>query len=225
MFTMHTSGTHLGNTQITSTFFGRVVLLFGLALGVSAMGAYVGFSNMQNIAVLKSLPLYMIGAMIAELVLIFTARFWSQARPINYILFAVFAFISGFTIAPIIFQVVLHGNGGVVVQALLATAVTFTAAGLIAWKTNIDMFRFQGLLMMGLIGMIIIGIVSIFLPMSGLMESIYSFGGILLFSGFIMFDIQRVRFNTSQNEIEVALALYLDIFNLFLYILRFLDRR
>ncbi|MFA7278393.1 MAG: Bax inhibitor-1 family protein [Candidatus Gracilibacteria bacterium] len=222
---MYTSETHLGNTQITSTFFGRVVLLFGLALGVSAMGAYVGFSNMQNIAAFNNLPLYMIGAMIAELVLIFTARFWSQTRPLNYILFAVFAFISGFTLAPIIFQIVLRGNGGVVVQALLATAVTFTAAGLIAWKTNINMFRFQGLLTMGLIGMIIIGIISMFFPMSGLTESVYSFVGILLFSGFIMFDVQRIRFNTSQNEIEVALALYLDIFNLFLYILRFLDRR
>ena len=211
--------------QISSTFFGRVIMFFGAAVGVSALGAYVGFSQIAGAASLGTLPGLMLVAMLVELVLIFTSRWWSQARPLNYILFAAFTFLSGFTVAPIIFQLVLQGSGALVVQALLATTATFIAAGLIAWRTNINMFRFQGLLTMGLIGMIIVGVLSIFFPMGGLVNSIYSFFGILLFTGFIMFDLQRIRYNVAQNEIEVALSLYLDIFNLFLYILRFLDRR
>lgn len=211
--------------QVSSTFFGRVIMFFGLAIGVSALGAYIGFNMIAGAESLSTLPGLMIGALIAELVLIFTSHWWSQNRPLNYVLFAAFTFLSGFTIAPIIAQLVLQGSGGVVVQALLATTATCIAAGLVAWRTNVNMFRFQGFLTMGLIGMIIVGILSMFFPMGGLAGSIYSFFGILLFTGFIMFDLQRIRYNVAQNEIEVALALYLDIFNLFLYILRFLDRR
>lgn len=222
---MDASQVRLAGGQISSTFFGRVVMFFGAAIGISAIGAYIGFNQIAGAEALSKLPGLMIGAMIVELVLIFTSHWWSQNRPLNYILFAAFAFLSGFTVAPIIFQLVLQGSGGLVTQALLATTLTFIAAGLVAWKTNINMFRFQGFLFMGLIGMIIVGILGIFFPFGSLMESIYSFGGILLFTGFIMFDIQRVRYNVVQNEIEVALALYLDIFNLFLFVLRFLDRR
>jgi FtsH-binding integral membrane protein len=220
---MDISPSHVIGNQISTTFLGRVMILFGVALGVSALGAYLGFLGMQG-ATLSSLPGFMGLAFVIELILIFTSRWWSQSRPLNYILFAVFAFASGLTVAPIIFTLVLQGSGGLVVQALLATTVTFAAAGLIAWKTEVNMFKFQGLLMTGLIGMLIVGLISLFFPMSSLMDSIYSFGGILLFTGFLMFDLQRVRYNAAQNEIEVALALYLDIFNLFLYILRFLDR-
>ncbi len=220
---METSPSHVIGNQISTTFLGRVMILFGVALGISALGAYLGLSSMQG-STLNSFPGFMGVAFVVELILIFTSRWWSQSRPLNFILFSVFAFASGLTVAPIIFQLILQGSGTIVVQALLATTVTFAAAGLIAWKTEVNMFKFQGLLMTGLIGMIIVGIISIFLPMSSLMDSIYSFGGILLFTGFLMFDLQRIRYNAVQNEIEVALALYLDIFNLFLYILRFLDR-
>lgn len=221
---MNTLDVQSAGRQISSTFFGRVVVLFGAAIGVSALGAYFGFNQISSVEGLNMLPGLMIGAMIAELALIFTSHWWSKTRPLNYILFAAFAFISGFTVAPIIFQLVLKGSGALVTQALLATMLTFVAAGLIAWKTNVNMFRFQGFLVMALIGMVIMGVISIFFPMGGLVNSIYSFFGILLFTAFIMLDIQRIRYSVAQNEIEIALALYLDIFNLFLFILRFLDR-
>lgn len=209
--------------DISSTFLGRVVMLFGVAIGISALGAYIGFTNMASFTI-KTMPAYMMGAMIAELVLIFTARWWSTMRPLNYVFFAAFAFVSGFTVAPILYSLVAQGSGEIVYRALTATMVTFVAAGLVAWKTEIDMFRFQGFLTMSLIGMLIVGVLGIFFPFGSMMESIYSFFGIILFIGYTMFDLQRLRFNATQNEIEIALAIYLDIFNLFLFILRFLSR-
>lgn len=208
--------------KISTTFFGRVVMLFGLALGVSAIGAYVGF-NMALELMVRS-QAFMWGIFIAEIALILTSRVWQKIKPLNYILFATFAFLSGVTLAPILFITIAQGGGEILYRALAATMITFTAAGLVAWKTEIDMFRFQGLLMIGIISMIVIGIIGIFFPFGSVMEGAYSFAGIMLFTGFIMFDIQRVKYAAGQNEMDLALQLYLDIFNLFLYILRFMSR-
>ncbi len=219
---MQLSQTQTAPHQISSTYFGRVIGWFGLALGVSALGAYIGFN--YALPAMVSSNMLMIGAIVLELILILTSRYWSKIRPLNYILFALFAFASGFTLAPILYMSLSVGNGDILYRALGATMVTFVAAGLIAWKTSIDMFKFQGFLFFALIGMIIVGLIGIFFPFGSLMESLYTFFGILLFTGYIMFDMQRIKYGAGQNEMELALALYLDIFNLFLYILRFLSR-
>lgn len=219
---MQLSHTQAAPRQISSTYLGRVISWFGLALGVSALGAYVGFN--YALPAMMSSGVLMIGVMIFQLILILTSPYWSKIRPLNYILFAVFAFSSGFTLAPVLYMTLSVGNGEILYRALGATMLTFIAAGLIAWKTSIDMFKFQGFLFFALIGMIIVGLISIFFPLGSLMESIYTFFGIVLFTGYIMFDIQRVKYGAANNEMEVALALYLDIFNLFLFMLRFLSR-
>lgn len=220
---MEISQVQSGSTQISTTFFGRVMMLFGLALGVSALGTYVGFN--QGLDLMIANPLYMWGVFIAELALIFTSRWWQKIKPLNYVLFSLFAFLSGLTLAPIMYMYITQSGGGeIIFRALGATMLTFTAAGLIAWKTNINMLKFQGLLMIGVIGLIIVGVLGIFFPFSSAMEGIYSFLGIVIFTGFVMFDIQRVKYQIAQNEMDLALQLYLDIFNLFLYILRFMGR-
>jgi len=42
----------------------------------------------------------------------------------------------------------------------------------------------------------------------------------VLFSAFTMYDFQKLKHYPEDRYIEAALNLYLDIFNLFLYILR-----
>ena len=220
---METTRVESGSTQISTTFFGRVMMLFGLALGVSALGTYIGFN--QGLDLMIAHPGYMWAIFAAELILIFTSRIWQKMKPLNYILFSVFAFLSGVTLAPIIYMYMTQSGGGeIVFRALTATMLTFAAAGLVAWKTNIDMFRFQGLLFFGVIGLIVVGLLGVFFPFSSAMEGVYSFFGIMIFTGFVMFDMQRVKYAMAQNEMDLALQLYLDIFNLFLYILRFISR-
>lgn len=219
---MELSHIQSGAGKLSTTFFGRVIMLFGLALGASAVGAYIGFNYGLDLMIGK--PYFMLIAFGIELVLIFTSHWWKQVRPLNYVLFTLFTFITGFTLAPLLYLLIAQGNGELIYRALAATMLTFAAAGLIAWKTDINMFRFQGVLFFGLIGMIIVGLISLFFPFSSAIEGVYSFLGIMLFTGFIMFDIQRLRFGVAQNEMDIALQLYLDIFNLFLFILRFLNR-
>ena len=75
---------------------------------------------------------------------------------------------------------------------------------------------------MGLIGLIITGVIGIFLPWGNTMEMVYSGFGVLLFSAYTMYDFQKIKAYPADAAIDAALAIYLDIFNLFLMVLRFL---
>jgi len=69
----------------------------------------------------------------------------------------------------------------------------------------------------------------LFLPMqifikSEELEFVISLGGALLFCGFIIFDTHMIMHKLSPEEyILASINLYLDIINLFLYILRILE--
>jgi len=105
-------------------------------------------------------------------------------------------------------------------KALLATILTFTAAAIFGWTTHFNLSGMRGFLVIGLIGLIITGVLGFFFPWGNTMELVYSGGGVLLFTGFIMYDFQRLKKFPENMYIEAALSLYLDIFNLFLFMLR-----
>jgi len=79
--------------------------------------------------------------------------------------------------------------------------------------------------MLSLIGLIFFGILQIFFPSlrSGGAEFLLSGAGIVIFSLFLTFDLKRVHRLAvgGASPFLLALSLYLDIFNLFLYVLRF----
>jgi hypothetical protein len=108
----------------------------------------------------------------------------------------------------------------ILTKALLATGFMFTATAAVGWTTKVDLSGMRGFLMIGLIGMIITGLIGIFIPWSNTMEMVYSGVGVLLFTGFIAYDFQKIKKYPEDRYIDAALVLYLDIFNLFMYILR-----
>jgi modulator of FtsH protease len=75
--------------------------------------------------------------------------------------------------------------------------------------------------MAGLLAVIVASIVGIFLQ-APLFHLILSAATALLFSGFVLYDIQRLRNaeGTQYDAVLLAVSIYLDIFNLFLAILR-----
>lgn len=217
--TLSGQGTHAVHT----TAMGRTLMWFALAIAVSSLGAYIGLT--AGISLFLRNPGMMMGMFILELALVLTARWWSTRRPINYIAFALFAFITGITIVPALLMAALKGGIALVIRALLATAITFILAGVVAWKTEVNMLKFSSILFFALIGMIVVGILSIFIPFGSTGEMVYSFFGVIIFATYTIYDLQRLKYKMYANEVEIALNLYLDIFNLFLYILRFLSSR
>ena len=83
----------------------------------------------------------------------------------------------------------------------------------------------------GLIGILIASLVNIFLG-SEMVDYIVSYVSVVIFSGLIAWDNQKIRYVYEQTggqvglgwSISLALSLYLDFINLFLSILRIFGR-
>jgi FtsH-binding integral membrane protein len=59
---------------------------------------------------------------------------------------------------------------------------------------------------------------------SPIMELGMALGGALVFSLYLVYDTQQIMRKTSPEEyIDAAIQIYLDIINLFIYILRLLE--
>lgn len=200
-------------------FLDKVYFFFGLAILLSASGVYFGMEYVMAMIIQAPWMLWAVFGL--ELVLIFTSRLWSTTRPLNYILFALFALLTGITVVPLIASFAIEFGGyEIIAKALLATTLMFTASAVIGRSTGKNLQGLSGVLFMGLIGMIIVGVMGIFFPWSNTFEMLYAGFGVLLFSVFVMVDIQRLGYYPEDRYIDAALALYLDIFNLFISILR-----
>jgi FtsH-binding integral membrane protein len=105
----------------------------------------------------------------------------------------------------------------------LCAAVCFGLT-MFAFQTKWDFTVMGGALFVALIILIIFGIVAIFIP-GKTMTLIYASLGALLFSLYLIYDTQLMmggkhKYSISPEEyIFAALNLYLDIVNIFLYIL------
>lgn len=202
----------------------QTYLLFGFALGLTAIGVACGS---LYAATLFRGGLHFV-LLLAELGIVFTARLWVRRSPWNILLFGLFPLLSGMTIAPYLWYVSgSYANGNaILLNALIASGLLFAAAAVFARTTRIPLAGLSGFLMMGIIGLIVFGLLQVFMP--ALRQSVgfemgLSAAGVVLFAAFTAFDIQRVEAGARAGESPflLALSLYLDIFNLFLYVLRF----
>ena len=205
--------------SFSSSFVSKVFSLFGLAILVTGAGVYVGFHYLLNSIVTN--PLLFFGLFIAEFALVATSRAWSKTEPLNYFLFAAFTFLSGITVVPLILYFVQTFNGfGLIYNALFATTATFLAAALIGWRSEKPLMGWYGFLTTSLIGMLIVGILGIFFPWGNTFELLFSGFGVVIFAGYATVDMNSLRYYPEDEYIAAAMRLYLDIFNLFIFILR-----
>ena len=89
-----------------STFLSKVMFFFGLAVLVSAAGTFTGFQYLGPLFIENPWMMWVFFAL--ELVLVLTARLWSTIRPLNYVLFVAFTFITGVTIVPLLASIILE---------------------------------------------------------------------------------------------------------------------
>ena len=86
-----------------------------------------------------------------------------------------------------------------------------------------DFSFMSGFLMVGLITVIIGSLLNMFLFQSPMMHFMMSGVGVILFSGFILYDTSNImRYYATDEYISATLALYLDILNLFTALLSIL---
>ena len=193
-----------------------------VAYGFAHSGYYAQVAHTPLIWLIMLAPLglvmwlsYGIGRMQAS-----TAQmlFWAYSGLMGLSLASIFLVFTGESIARVFF----------------ITAGTFAAMSLYGYTTQRDLSQFGSFLFMGLIGIIIAGLVNLFLQSSAVQFAI-SVIGVIVFTGLTAYDTQSIKemyFEyddgsvASKKAVMGALRLYLDFINLFLMLLRlFGDRR
>jgi uncharacterized protein len=119
-----------------------------------------------------------------------------------------------------------------IVSALVGTTVSFGALAFYGYFTKRDLSGFGPFLFAGVIGLIIAGIVNIFVASTALSMTLNALT-ILIFLGLTAYDMNRIRdmfWSTNENEIEsmqwfAALSLYINFINIFISILQLFGNR
>ena len=207
---------------LSATVESQVYSLFAVAVALTGVGVFVGLLYLDALFPLQIVLLF------AELAIIFTAPWWAKSSPLNYLMFGLFPLFSGITIAPFLLYVTTeYANGfSILLNALASTALMAGAAAVFARTTQWNLGFMGRFLFLGIIGLLVMGLLQIFFPSlrGGQMEIWLSGAGVVLFSLFIAYDIQRIQHlsRLGTSPFLLALSLYLDIYNLFLYVVRFM---
>ncbi|MCH8841825.1 MAG: Bax inhibitor-1/YccA family protein [SAR324 cluster bacterium] len=194
-------------------FLKKVYGLLSLSLLSAVIGAYFG----------KALPPgLMMPLFIVEIVLVIFAMAVRRKPVWNVVALFSFTTLSGVTLGPVM---VIY-NAGVIQEALVLTLLIFGGLTFYVMTTKKDFSYLSGFLIVGLITVIIGGLLNAFLFQSPMLEFAMAGGGVILFSGFILYDTSNILRNYDvQDYTSATLALYLDVLNLFLFLLRLLGGR
>jgi modulator of FtsH protease len=134
----------------------------------------------------------------------------------------VFAFtgIQGFSLGPVLNHYLDMKNGAQLISMTAGlTAAVFISLSAYVLITRKNFEFLGGMLFVGLIGLIIASLVSLFFPVPGVQLALAGVGA-LIFSGYILYDTSAIIHGGETNYVVATVSLYLDILNLFLDLLR-----
>ena len=207
------------------------ILWMVLGLLISGLTGYFTLIGLSNGTVpFLIVPIAFILEFVA--VIAFTALTYKASASMLKMIFLVYSVLTGITLSVI---GVLY-DPYAIIAAFAGTVVLFTVLAIYGYMTKEDLSKYRSILIVGGISLVIMGIINIFIQSDGLMW-IASMLGVAVFIVFTAYDVNRIKNNVisyalhedagilDKIEIHGALALYLDIVNLFLYILRILGRR
>ncbi|MED4228824.1 Bax inhibitor-1/YccA family protein [Neobacillus cucumis] len=203
-------------TQTSTEFIPSVFRTFAVSLAIAFLGTMAGAFVVP--------PGLFMPLMILEFVMLITAFFFRRRKAVSYGFLYTFTFISGITLYPIIAYYLSTAGANVVGMAFASTTVVFTGISIYAAKSKRNFSFLSGFLLAAILALIAIGIYNMFLPLSSTGLLAYSFIGVLVFSGYVLFDISRMKhYGVRPEDVPLmALNLYLDFINLFISILRIL---
>jgi len=152
-------------------------------------------------------------------VMFFGAKAGSMSAATARTMFLAFAALIGLSMS---FLLMVY-TGGSVAQVFFVTAGAFGGLSLYGYTTRRDLSAMGSFLIMGVWGLVIAGIVNVFLHSSSLQFGL-SILSVLIFSGLTAYDTQAIKDQYLESDgwevaqkksIFGALSLYLDFINMF----------
>ncbi len=206
-------------------YFNKVYLWLATSMGVSAGAAiYVAKDFALMSQVRDNLMILSVMTLVLVAVMCFASRKLTAAA--LKVLLLAYSALQGAILAPLLAMFTAESIG----ITFASTAGMFGAMAIYGMTTKRNLSGLGRTLMMMLIGLIIASIANIFIGGAG-MSLLISVAGIVIFSLFTAYDFQQLQNegaylegNEMRDKAAVlgALGLYINFYNLFLYLLRFL---
>jgi uncharacterized protein len=164
------------------------------------------------------------------MVMFLSFRVYKMSVGAAQISFWAFAAMMGVSLSSILLVFKL----GSITSVFFTTSAAFAALSLYGYTTKKDLSGWGSFLIMGVVGLLIAGLVNIFLQSSALQFAISALG-VLIFAGLTAYDTQAIKDNyyaifhdataASKGAIMGALNLYLDFINMFTSMLQLFGDR
>lgn len=195
--------------------------LLALSLIPTVLGAMVGLNTGVNQMMAASPGASALVFLIGAFGLMFLVeRNKNSALGVAFLLG--FTFFMGLMLSRMLGFVLGMSNGSqLIMLAFGGTAAVFGTMASIASTTKRDFSHLQKFLLIGVVLLIVASLANIFLQLPALMLTV-SVMAVGIFSVLLLVDLQRVINGGETNYISATLAVYLDVYNIFVNLLMLL---
>jgi uncharacterized protein len=213
------------SAERVTAFLRAVYAWMFVGLAITAAIAAVIASTPVFVQTVASNRWLFVGALVAELGVVFylSARVQKLTPNAATILFLLYAALNGVTLSVL----TLAYSGSSIATTFAVTAGMFGAVAAFGSTTKRSLAGAGQFLYMGLIGLVLASLLSLFWHNDAL-EFLISVVGVIVFTGLTAWDAQRLKQMAAGPQavsgsyaIMGALSLYLNFINLFLILLRF----
>ena len=195
-------------------------LLLALSMVPTVLGAWVGVAT--GFSFFAGSPVIGFVLFLAIAFGFFFAIDKFKNSGIGVALLLAFTFFMGLMLSRLIGSILGCSNGAqLIMTAFGGTAAIFAVMATVATVSKRDFTGMGKFLFVGVLVLLLAAFANIFLQMPALMLTI-SVLAILIFSAFILVDLQRVVQGGETNYVTATLAVYLSVYNVFANLLAIL---
>ena len=197
------------NRVLRNTYWLLAISLIPTVLG-AAFGMYSGINKVMATSPFITMIIFLAGA--------FGLMYAIEKNKENSLgvgLLLLFTFFMGMMLSRLLGHVLGMSNGTQLVMfAFGGTAAVFGTMATLATSIKRDLSGLGKFMFVGVVILILASVANIFLQLPALMLTI-SVVAIVIFSAFMLIDLQRVVNGGETNYVSATLAIYLDVYNVF----------
>ncbi|HZS08686.1 MAG TPA: Bax inhibitor-1 family protein [Blastocatellia bacterium] len=201
--------------EASTPLLAKVMGLLSPTIATAAVGAYYGRRLRGLLAMLGLFAVSIIGMFIIRSL---------GGSDLAIVLLMGWGFVNGMMLGPLVGFALAEAGPGIIIESLTGTTAVMLGAAFISLATGIDFSFLMPVLFLGLIGLIIVGLIGIFVRFSRTVNLARSVIGMVLFAGYFLFDFFRLgrSENAWDRAVQLTISLYLDFANFFIFLLQFL---
>ena len=203
-------------------FIRKVYALFFAGILFAVVGVWLGFAFPPLMIAAAQHPWIMLIVMLGAVMGTQAVR---HTPGVNLVALFGFTTLTGVIISPLLY-IISRSNPNSIFQAGVLTVGIFGGLTAYVFISKRDFSFLRGMVTVGLIVVILGGLLNILFVGSLGLGFALACATLLLFAGFVLYDTSNIIRRYPTNEyVSGALALYLDALNIFLALLRILNRR